>query len=114
MSLHKRLARLEQASNAQRGRLESQSLFDRIAQYEAYLLGNGPRPPEMPCPPGHDPVAWESRMRISRCLALPAGEFLPEMDEPDRQRVADFRQAFANAAIRAESPPVDPDEGLLP
>ena len=115
MNIRHRLARLEQTTgDAQRGRLESQSVFDRIAQYEAYLRGDGPRPPEKPCPPGHDPAAWERGMRIGRCLELPAEEFLPEMDEPDRQRAAVYRQAIENAGIRAASPSFTDGEGLLP
>ena len=115
MNVHRRLARLEQAAgNAQRDPLESESVFDRIAQYEAYYRGIGARPSDPPCPPGHHPAAWQSNMRISRCLDLPVGEFLPEMDERERQRVAALREAFEDAAIRAMSPPVTDDEGSLP
>jgi hypothetical protein len=81
----------------------------RIAQYEAYYRSEGPRPSDPPCPPGQDPAAWERHMRIGRCLGLPNGEYPPDMSENDRQRVAELRRAFENAARREMEPPVTDD-----
>jgi hypothetical protein len=46
------------------------------------------------CPPGTDPAAWDSLMRVARCVdarltgALPDGEYLPDMGEDVFQEVA--------------------------
>lgn len=83
----------------------------RIAQYEAYYRGEGPYPPDPPCPPGQDPATWERHLRIGRCLGMPDGEYPPDMSENDRQRVAGLRRALENAARREMEPPLAADEG---
>jgi hypothetical protein len=76
-------------------------IFAEIEQHAAYWRGEGPRPPDPPCPPGFDPAEWSSRLRISRCLAdrvygtLGDGEYLPDMDDEERRYLAGLMRAFA-------------------
>lgn len=70
-------------------------------QYEAYLRGQGPRPPDPPCPRGTDSVVWGRQMRVGRCVdahltgELPDGEYLPEMGEGERRQVDGTLEALA-------------------
>src|SRR5260370_34943671 len=63
-------------------------------QYEAYLRGQGPRPPDPPCPRGTDSVVGGRQMPVGRggdpplTGALPDGEYPPEMGEGERPPVA--------------------------
>lgn len=91
MSLPTRLQRLErQAAVVNERTSQRRDLFAEIEQGVAYLRGEGPRPPDPPCPPWIDPQRWASRMRQARCLeerirgALPAGEYLADMDEEEK------------------------------
>jgi hypothetical protein len=58
-----------------------------------------------------DPVTWEASQRMGKCLVeLPNGEYLPEMSERERERVATLRQTFEEAAKREMELP-DSSEG---
>jgi hypothetical protein len=114
MSIKQRVTKLERAA-ASRHALAWQpdtDLFGRIAAYTAYLQRKGPRPPRMPCPPGHDLAGWERQQRESDCVdawirrELPVGEPLLGMTEEERRRATGFHQAFLCAAKRAAMPPV--------
>jgi hypothetical protein len=97
MNLRMRLQRLERQAAAVQARLsEPRDLFAEIEQGVAYLRGEGPRPPDPPCPAWFDPQQWASRLRQSSCLeermrgALAADEYLPGMDEAERAYVDDL------------------------
>src|SRR5260370_28086906 len=70
-------------------------------QYEAYLRGQGPRPPDPPCPRGTDSVVWGRQMRVGRCVdahlsgEVPGGEYLTEMGEGERRQVDGPLEALA-------------------
>jgi hypothetical protein len=75
-------------------------------QHEAYLRDQGPRPPDPPCPRGTDPAAWDSQMRVGRCVdarltgELPDGEYLPAMGQEERRQVDGNLEALAAFARR--------------
>jgi len=110
MSLRTRLNRLEQkAADAARVEPEQPDLFERIRQHLAYERGEGPRPPDPPCPRWFKPAEWEKRMRIGRCGEdrfagrLGDNEYLPGMDDEEKRLVDGYCVAIRKAAEH-ESP----------
>lgn len=93
MKLRTRLQRLERTAAACAPAPPSPDSATESAAYLAYLEGAGPRPPDPPCPAGFDPAAWESRMRLGRCIdarllgELGDAEYLPRMDAGERWNV---------------------------
>jgi hypothetical protein len=91
MKLGKRLRRLERAAAARAPAPRRPDPAAHDAAYRADLRGAGLRPPDPPGPPGFDPAAWESRMRLGRCLdarltgELAAGEYLPGLGADERR-----------------------------
>jgi hypothetical protein len=94
MRARTRLERLKrQAAKHHQAEPERESFWEQIDRQAAYLCGQGPRPPDPPCPSWFDPAEWASRMRIGRCLdyrwtgELGPGEYLPDMTEEERRYV---------------------------
>src|SRR5258708_13078606 len=104
MRLRARLQKLERAVLVRKSPQTLDAARQTYAeQREAYLRGQGPRPPDPPCPRGIDPAAWDSLMRVGRCVdapltgALPNGAYLPELGEGERRdgyRTLDALPAF--------------------
>jgi hypothetical protein len=114
MTFQMRLERLEgMVADAGRAARKGDALCDRSEQRAAYLRGEGPRPPDPPCPAWFDPAEWESRMRFGRCLdyrmtgKLGAGEYLPEMTEKERREIDGFTEALAAFARDLENAPMN-------
>src|SRR4051794_22140940 len=89
MGLGGRLKRLQ----ARVGAATPAPAFDlhaAAARWGAYLRGQGPRPPDRPCPPGLAPEAWAGRMLAVRCVEerllgrLAEGEYLPGLTDAER------------------------------
>jgi hypothetical protein len=101
VSLRRRLGRLEETTARHNQALPRVSLSDQIEQRLAYLRGEGPRPPDPPCPSWFAPHDWASRMRVSRCSegrlagVLQPGQYLPDMDEEECRYVDGLAAAFA-------------------
>jgi hypothetical protein len=74
MRLKTRLERLEKAGAVRR----------------AAARGEGPGPPDPPCPPWLDAADWAGRLRVGRCITerlagnLAADAYLPGMDAAER------------------------------
>jgi hypothetical protein len=103
MDLRGRLNRLKAETAKLAAKLAPQAppgptLFEKIAMWERYYLGEGPRPPDEPRPPGISAASWEWSQRIGRCFELPDGEYLPEMTDAEREHVAMLRGAILRAA----------------
>jgi hypothetical protein len=106
MSIQRRLRHLERQARAQAARAGKGSpsdLFTRIDQYTAYLRGQGPRPPDPPCPPGFDPAAWENTLRLNHRLDFRfTGELREgQMTEAEYRCVAEYLQIFRSTAERS-------------
>jgi hypothetical protein len=88
MKWRTRLQRLEQTAERQSASL-SEPLPPSAEEEQklAYLRGEGPQPP---CPPGIDPLTWDSKLRIECCLlerlrgALATDAYLPNMSAYER------------------------------
>src|SRR5258708_13239321 len=94
MRLRARLQKLERAVLVRKSPQTLDAARQTYAeQREAYLRGQGPRPPDPPCPRGIDPAAWDSLMRVGRCVdarltgELPNGAYLPELGAGERRDV---------------------------
>lgn len=93
MTIRMRLKRLEQRATVGLAGFERIDVIAKMERHHAYLSGEGPRPPDPPCPPWFDPATWARRMRIGRCLdyrftgELSEGEYLPDMDDEERCHV---------------------------
>jgi hypothetical protein len=106
MSIQRRLRQLERQARAQTARAGKGShsdLFTRIDEYANYLRGQGPRPPDPPCPHGVDPAAWENRLRLNHRVDFRFTEELREgeMTEAKYRCVAEYLQIFRTAAERS-------------
>jgi hypothetical protein len=103
MTLRTRLQRLEAKASALAGPEPATDLFARVEAHAAYLRGEGPRPPDPPCPPWIDPAAWASRMRMAHALDVPArgsltpDEFPPGQKVGERQLAESYREALRMA-----------------
>jgi hypothetical protein len=91
MNLRARLRRLERkVHERQPAPPPGPDLFARLRGLAAYLAGQGPRPPDPPCPPRIDPAAWARRLLVGRCLdarlpgELGPGEYLPGLGDDAR------------------------------
>jgi hypothetical protein len=102
MKLRSRLQKLERTALVREAQQTDYAARQTYAeQHEAYLRGQGPRPPDLPCPRGTDSVVWDCQMRVGRCVdahltgELPDGEYLPEMGEGERRQVDGTLEALA-------------------
>ena len=82
MSLRHRLRRLEQqAARVTAGPAWQSPEYQE--QYDGWLAGEGPRPPE---PPWTEPAVWASQMRVSRGIGM---WFRGELDSFSRASTQD-------------------------
>src|SRR5262249_23647941 len=107
MTVRVRLERLErQVGRIVPNQPSERDFFAAIQAHAAYLRGEGPRPPDPPCPLGFDPAAWRSRMTIWRCLdarkvgELREGEYLDDMTDEEKALVDGYLQVFAGLEER--------------
>jgi hypothetical protein len=100
MTLRSRVKRLEQLAG--RTQLPPWRPPD-VAEMEAeaaYWRGEGPKPPDRPCPPWGDPAQWARNQRLSRYIharlygELAPGEYLPEMDDAEKTDADSFWQTL--------------------
>ena len=93
MRLRVRLQRLERHEATIRPPSPPEDIFERIRRAAAYYAGQGPRPPDTPCPPGRNPGEWASSLRVHHCLAfrrlgtLGPDYYLPDMTAGEREYV---------------------------
>jgi hypothetical protein len=99
--LRSRLQRLErEAATSVRAEEDQLDPWEDTELRSAYLRGEGPRPPDPPCPRWFDPAEWASRMRIGRCIEyrcageLRGDEYLPDMNLEEREYVDGLVGAF--------------------
>jgi hypothetical protein len=104
MMLRTRLRHLEAKAAARACLWQPPDVFARIEAHAAYLRGEGPRPPDPPCPPWIDPAAWASRMRIAHALDvlargdLAGGEYPADLTADERQQVEGYLEALRMAS----------------
>jgi hypothetical protein len=58
--------RIQEKIDAANGGAGGFSIAERIQQLTAYSCGEGPRPPDLPCPPGIDPAQRARAMQQKR------------------------------------------------
>ena len=93
MRLRVRLQRLERHAATNEPPCPPQDVFERIRRAAVYYAGQGPRPPNPPCPPRRNPDEWASLQRVRHCQAarrvgtLGPGGYLPDMTAGEREYV---------------------------
>jgi hypothetical protein len=109
MSVRVRLERLERRAERMLPNQPTRDLFAEIEEHAAYLRGEGPRPPDPPCPLGFDPAAWRSRMSVCRCLdertsgELGERQYVPDMTAEEKAYVESILDVFAKINLDDET-----------
>jgi hypothetical protein len=83
-TLKRRLQRLEKATTPKQALYQPRNPFKDIDEYDAWMSGEGPRPPNPPCPPWISLENWAQRLRMGHVLGLCApGEISSNYPTPE-------------------------------